>query len=86
MKDLVDRFNEGMLDAFIIDGKLWGFPYADASASVFYYNKTLFDELGIKPPKNYQEFLKISKIIKEKKGIQPVIFQGKRMGLADALL
>src|SRR5690554_2496169 len=77
MKDLVDRFNEGMLDAFIIDGKLWGFPYADASASVFYYNKTLFDELGIKPPKNYQEFLKISKIIKEKKGIQPVIFQGK---------
>ena len=77
MKDLVDRFNEGMLDAFIIDGKLWGFPYADASASVFYYNKTLFDELGIKPPKNYQEFLKISKIIKEKKGIQPVFFQGK---------
>lgn len=77
MKDLENRFTDGMLDAFKFGGGLWGFPYADASASVFYYNKTMFDELGIKPPTSYDEFLEISKLIKEEKNIAPVIFQGK---------
>lgn len=76
MKDLIDRFNPGMLDAFWIGGKLWGFPYADASASVFFYNQDMFNTIGIEPPKSYEEFLEICEILKTK-NIQPVIFQGK---------
>jgi len=77
MADLSDRFPEGILNSCYIGGKLWAFPYADGSATTCLYNKTLFAELGIKPPTTFDEWLIISKTISEKKDIIPMIFQGK---------
>ncbi|HEX2946085.1 MAG TPA: ABC transporter substrate-binding protein [Clostridia bacterium] len=77
MKPYLDRFNEGMLSAYYIDGKLWGFPYGDSSESLVYYNKTMFDELGLTAPTTYAELLKVSQAIKSAKGITPMIHQGK---------
>lgn len=77
MADLTDRFPEGVLDSCYIGGKLWAFPYADASATTCLYNKTMFTELGIQPPTTMEEWVAISKTISEKKGIMPMIFHGK---------
>lgn len=77
MEPLKDRFNEGMLEYYTIGGHLWGFPYGDRSSSVLYYNKTMFDELGLKEPVTFDDLLNIGEVIKEKKGIMPMIHQGK---------
>lgn len=80
MAPYLDRFNEGMLSAYYIGGKLWGFPYGDASESCVYYNKTLFDELGLEVPSTYAELLDVAQTIADAKGITPMIHQGKTAG------
>lgn len=70
-------FKDGMLDAYTIGGKLWGFPYGNSAAGFIYYNKTMFDELGLSEPKTFDELVAVSGTIKEKKGIIPMIFRGK---------
>lgn len=51
-----------------IDGKIYGIPF-NKSTEVIWYNKTLFDELGLKVPTTYEEFAETAKTITEKKGI-----------------
>jgi raffinose/stachyose/melibiose transport system substrate-binding protein len=77
MKDLEDRFPEGILDGCRIGGHLWAVPYADASGTTFFYNKTLFNQLGIEPPATMNDFVQIAGIIKEKTGMIPLSFHGK---------
>ena len=77
MAPYLDRFNEGMLSAYYIGDHLWGFPYGDADLSAVYYNKTMFDELGLKPPKTFDEFVTVANTLREKKGVIPMIHQGK---------
>lgn len=55
-------------EASKIDGKIYGMPF-NKSTEVIWYNKTLFDELGLKAPTNYDELVQVAKTIKEKKGI-----------------
>jgi len=82
--DLMDpykeRFNDGMLDPYTIGDRLWGFPYGNSAAGFIYYNKTMFDELGLKIPETYSDLVDIAKVIKEKKGITPMTFRGKDSG------
>lgn len=77
MEPLKDRFKDGVLDYYTIGDHLWGFPYGDQSSSVLYYNKTMFDELGLEEPKTFDDLIECGKVIKEKKGIMPMIHQGK---------
>lgn len=51
-----------------IEGKIYGIPF-NKSTEVIWYNKTLFDELGLKVPTTYEEFAQTAKTITEKKGI-----------------
>lgn len=55
-------------EAATIDGKIYGMPF-NKSTEVIWYNKTLFDELGLKAPTTYDELVEVAKTIKEKKGI-----------------
>jgi raffinose/stachyose/melibiose transport system substrate-binding protein len=80
MAPYLDRFNDGMLSAYYIGDKLWGFPYGDASESCVYYNKTMFDELSLSVPTTYEELLTVAQTIAEEKGITPMIHQGKVAG------
>ncbi len=59
---------EGFKTASEIDGKIYGMPF-NKSTEVIWYNKTLFDELGLEVPKTFEEFAQVSKNITEKKGI-----------------
>lgn len=76
MEPYRDRFGTGMLDSYTIGGRLWGFPYGNSAAGFIYYNKDLFDELGIDVPKTYDELVEISRKISDA-GIIPMIFRGK---------
>lgn len=50
------------------DGGIYYLPGC-TTGPVFFYNKTIFDELGLNPPSNWEELAEISKTIYEKKGI-----------------
>lgn len=59
---------EGFKTASEIDGKIYGMPF-NKSTEVIWYNKTLFDELGLEIPTTFEEFAQVAKTITEKKGI-----------------
>ena len=66
-----DNYNDilpSLREASKIEGKIYGMPF-NKSTEVIWYNKTLFDELGLTAPTNYEELEKVSKEIKDKKGI-----------------
>lgn len=48
--------------------KIYLFP-AISTSEVLFYNKTMFDELGLEPPKTWKDVENYSKVIREKKGI-----------------
>jgi len=57
--DLND-FSKGMLQAYSFKDKQYGFPLI-VSTSVMVYNKTMFDELGVKPPQKWDEIEEFNK-------------------------
>lgn len=59
---------EGFRTSSEIDGKIYGMPF-NKSTEVIWYNKTLFDELGLEVPTTFEEFAQVAKTITEKKGI-----------------
>lgn len=59
---------EGFRKGSEINGKIYGMPF-NKSTEVIWYNKTLFNELGLKVPTTYEEFAQTAKTITEKKGI-----------------
>lgn len=76
-----DRFAPGTLEQYEIGDRVWAVPVSDTSTAAFFYNKTLFDELGLTPPKTYAELVAIGKAIKEKKpDVLPLIQRGKDTG------
>lgn len=67
--DNYDDILPSLREAAKIDGKIYGMPF-NKSTEVIWYNKTLFDELNLTPPTNYDELVKVAKEIKDKKVFQ----------------
>lgn len=63
-----DDIVPSLLEAATYDGNIYGLPF-NKSTEVIWYNKTLFDELGLEVPTTYEELASVSKEINEKKGI-----------------
>ncbi|MGL1891196.1 MAG: ABC transporter substrate-binding protein [Spirochaetaceae bacterium] len=64
-------------EAPALDGKYYVAPISIApAAGGIYYNKQLFDELGLKEPKTYDDFLNICETIKDS-GTAPIVVGGK---------
>lgn len=59
---------EGLRSGVEMDGKIYGLPF-NKSTETLWYNKTLFEELNLKVPTNYEELAEVSKKIYEEKGI-----------------
>lgn len=62
-----DDFSTGMLQAYAYEGKQYGFPLI-VSTSVFIYNKTLLDELGVQPPQTWDEIEPFNKAVTKQEG------------------
>lgn len=70
MKNLIESLPKAMQTDVLgfEDGGIYYLPGC-TTGPVFFYNKTIFEELGLNPPTNWDELAKISKTIYEKKGI-----------------
>lgn len=71
--DNYDDIIQGYRDENSQFGFISGVPF-NKSTYVLFYNKTLFDELGIAPPATWTEFTEVAKKIKEKKGFEAIGF------------
>ena len=62
--DYLNNYLEGSLDGITADGKTYGIAGAINLIGV-YYNKTMFEENGIKVPTNYQEYMDAMEAFKQ---------------------
>lgn len=58
----------GLREGVEYEGKIYGIPF-NKSTEVIWYNKTLFDELGLEVPTTFEELEEVSKTITAEKGI-----------------
>lgn len=70
MQDIIDSLPIAMKTEVygFADGGIYYLPGC-TTGPVYFYNKTLFKELGLNPPKTWDELEAVSKTIYEKKGI-----------------
>lgn len=69
-------FNEQYLDAARgSDGKVYGVPLS-LNSGVIFYNKKLFDELGLEEPTTYEELLEVCQAL-QAEGITPIAQSGR---------
>ena len=67
--ELKGQFYENFYGAGSIDGALYGIPFI-ASIRNLYYNKEIFEQVGIeKPPETWDELVQTAKAIKDETGI-----------------
>lgn len=75
LTDLWDKYkndySKDLREAFTIGGKVYGFPYTVDYWPVW-YNKTIFNRLGLEPPSTWSEFIAICKKLKAA-GIPPIM-------------
>lgn len=72
-RDLIEKSAMNEAVSYYGDGKLYSMPIGLSSQMFVYYNKTLFDKYGLTPPKDYNEWVKINKILSgQKENILPL--------------
>lgn len=77
IKPFEDRFAPGTLEPYTIGGHVWAIPWDTASSSMFFYNKTVLDELGLEEPTTYEDLLTIHQAVQENTDMMTMIHQGK---------
>lgn len=71
-----DDFISTFVDPYtLIDGRRYGIPY-DGDVHLLWYNKTIFENHNLKPPKTWDEYLDCAKIITEAEKGQNVYGNG----------
>ncbi|GAE25310.1 xylose ABC transporter [Halalkalibacter wakoensis JCM 9140] len=56
--DFRDKFVDGTIEGFEVDGKTYGLP-TDLNIAMIFYNKKIFEENGLEVPTTYDEFLNV---------------------------
>jgi ABC-type glycerol-3-phosphate transport system substrate-binding protein len=72
MTDIISSMSPAVYENEVMgfdDGGIYYLP-AYTTGPIFFYNKTLYDELGLTPPTTWEELAEQSKTIYEAKGIQ----------------
>ncbi|NLT94306.1 MAG: sugar ABC transporter substrate-binding protein [Clostridia bacterium] len=68
----VERFQEHLIAAGNLNGKQYGLPY-QLVFNMPIYNKTMFDQLGLEKPHDWESFLEVCEKLKQH-GVIPIIF------------
>lgn len=64
------------LEPVTFDGKLYGVPFSGLAGVFFWYRKDLFQQLDLKPPQTWQEFLAVGETLKQN-AIIPIALANK---------
>lgn len=72
-----DRFLETALASFEYGDRQYAAPFSSLDTSAIFYNKSLFDELGLEPPTTYEEFVAAGQAIRDGSDMTPIIHQGQ---------
>jgi xylobiose transport system substrate-binding protein len=75
--ELKKSFLPAVLDAAKIDGKYYGIPMRGMQPVLMFYNKKLFDEAGVQPPKTFNDLLTVVDAFKAK-NIVPISLAGSQ--------
>ncbi len=70
-----ERIYAAQFGPFSMDDKIYGIPIT-MDQKIFYYNKNIFDQLGIDPPQTWKDFVTVTEEIKNA-GIVPISFGNK---------
>ena len=65
------KFPKGVLDIVSADGHYWSVPVNIHRANVLWYNKKVFSDAGVQPPKTFADFKTAADAIKAK-GVTPL--------------
>ena len=76
VQPIAERFSEGSLANFTVDGHIWAVPLSAVNVTTFFYNKALFVRLGLAPPQTYED-LRAAVPRLAGAGVVPVVHQGK---------
>lgn len=79
----LDNYLEAAVQLGTVDGKTYGVPY-NSQPLLMFYNKTLFEELGLDIPKSWEELMAVSETIKTS-GTAPIVI-GSKDGWATQFL
>nr|WP_099361199.1 ABC transporter substrate-binding protein [Fredinandcohnia onubensis] len=72
----LEVFPEELIKMNTVDGEIYGLPLNIHRNNVIWYNKKVFDDNGLEPPKNFDEFFEVAETLKEK-GITPLALGDK---------
>lgn len=72
-EDVVSRFIEQYIDVGAVEEQQYGLPL-QLVFNIPVYNKSMFDELGLEPPKDWDGFLELNEKLKEEGIENPLIF------------
>lgn len=61
--DFTDRFYENAVEQFTIGDKLYAVPTANLFCMALFYNKDIFDQYNLEPPKTYEDLKTIQSAI-----------------------
>ncbi|GAA5346108.1 ABC transporter substrate-binding protein [Planifilum fimeticola] len=80
----MDKFPKELIELVSKDGNIYSVPVNIHRGNVLWYNKEIFDENGLKPPKTFDEFFDAAEKLK-KKGITPLALGDKEPWTATHL-
>jgi raffinose/stachyose/melibiose transport system substrate-binding protein len=70
-EEFAGRMDKNAVPSFSYQGKVYGISFAGYKVWWYYYNKKMFNDLGLKAPKTYQEFKNVCEKIKGT-GVTPI--------------
>lgn len=76
--ELETVYTDGLIDMVAIDGTVSFLPY-EVISSGFFYDENLFNQLGVKAPKTWDEFIALNDALKSE-GIAPLSLDGTASG------
>lgn len=70
--EIKDRYYESQMEPFQVDGGQYGIPIG-MQAKLFFYNKDVFEELGLDAPESWDDFVSVLEAI-QADGMTPIQF------------